>query len=124
MVSISERYPRTGFLKAADVKEADLILQIDYLELDRDFGASKAAKDVLIFSNDQRELVLNGATSHQIAKLHGDDSENWPGRWIALYLDPDVLNPSTGEKTGGIRVRDQVPAHGNGNEAPNDEVPF
>jgi hypothetical protein len=116
MVSMNERYPRTGFLTAADVRDGDLILQIGRVDLDRDFGAAKARKDVVVFRNDGRELVLNGPNARQIEKLHGD-SDDWPGKWISLFLDKTVENPRTGEK-GGVRVGPTVPAvAGNGSEA-------
>jgi hypothetical protein len=136
MVDINERYPKSGLFSAKnwDAEEGDLDLQIDHLELDRDFGADKVPKDVLIFRNDGRELVLNGVNARQIMKLHGKETDNWSGRWIALYLDPDVEYKG---QRGGIRVRDQVPPRGgNGAQretaqpasppAPplNDEIPF
>ena len=110
----TDRYPRSGLFSAKnwDPEDGDLDLQIDHLELDRWFGDDKPNKDVLHFKNDGRELVLNGITGRVIAKLHGDESDNWQGKWITLYLDPDV--EFRGNK-GGIRVRDQVPSTGGGN---------
>jgi hypothetical protein len=114
MVSINDRYPKSGLFSAKnwDPEVGDLDLQIDHLELDRWFGDDKPVKDVLHFKNDGRELVLNGITGRQIAKLHGNESDDWAGRWITLYLDPTV--EFQGNK-GGIRVRDRVPAIGSGN---------
>jgi hypothetical protein len=114
MVNINDRYPKSGFFSAKnwDPEDGDLDLQIDHLELDRWFGDDKPNKDVLHFKNDGRELVLNVLTGRQIAKLHGNESDNWQGKWITLYLDPDV--EFRGNK-GGIRVRDRMPAIGGGN---------
>jgi hypothetical protein len=114
MVDINGRYPKSGLFSAKnwDPEDGDLDLQIDHLELDRDFGYDKASKDVLHFRNDGRELALNGITGRTIAKLHGSESDNWVGRWITLYLDQTV--EFQGNK-GGIRVRDRVPSIGGGN---------
>jgi hypothetical protein len=76
MVSIDDRYPKSGLFSAKnwDPEDGDLDLQIDHLELDRWFGDSRPNKDVLHFKNDGRELVLNGITGRAIAKLHGNES--------------------------------------------------
>ena len=116
MVSIDDRYPKSGLFSAKnwDPEDGDLDLQIDHLELDRWFGDNKPNKDVLHFKNDGRELVLNGITGRAIAKLHGNESDNWADRWITLFLDPTV--EFQGNK-GGIRVRDRAPSIGGGNGA-------
>ena len=130
MVSMSERYPKKGFIKADDVQGGDLILQIATVSLGERIGSGKSG-DVVRFGNDGRALILNYTNAHAIAALHGDDDRDWPSKWIALYLDPDV--EYDGKREGGVRVRNFVPQPGNGSVQPqlqstskvmDDEIPF
>jgi hypothetical protein len=102
MTSINERYPRKGFLGAEDVKEGNLTLRIAGVALDESIGNGKYA-DVLRFFDDGRTLTLNHTNAHAIAKLHGDNADEWPGKWVTFYFDPDVEYQN--KKVGGIRVR-------------------
>jgi hypothetical protein len=112
MASINERFPKKGLFSAKTWEQpGDLVLTIDYFIAGEQVGSS--FKDVVHFANDARSLALNDANAHAIAKLHGDDTDGWCGKQVVLYLDPDV--EFAGQKTGGIRVRDQVPSPtGNG----------
>jgi hypothetical protein len=131
MPKISELYPATGFLKAKDVEHGELHLQIDRVDWERPVGNGKT-RNVVCFRNDGRELPLNAINARTIAKLHGDEGDNWSGCWITLFYDATVENPQTGEK-GGVRVRDRTPESGTqGMTAPrpsvrdelDDEIPF
>jgi hypothetical protein len=110
MPSINERYPKRGFLTAKDVEDGDLTLRIASVAWDENIGNGKT-KDVVRFFEDGRELALNAINARRIAKLHGDEANNWRGCWITLYLDPDV--EYQGQKQPGIRVREQMPARDN-----------
>src|SRR5215831_10664522 len=105
MPSFTDRYPATGWFKADDLRgQGDLVLQIDYVELDVSLG--NQLKDIVHFTNDQRRLVLNKPVGSMIAKLHGDEINNWGEKWIALFCDETV--EWEGHK-GGVRVRPKVP---------------
>src|SRR5262249_17821058 len=78
MVSINERFRKTGFIKASDLMDGDLTLTIESFMLDQQIGEGKWG-DVLTFT-DGRRLVLKETNAHQIAALLGDDSDKWPGR--------------------------------------------
>ena len=57
-----------------------------------------------------RPLVVNATNRKTLRKLFkGVTAEILEGKKIKLYIDPTVRNPSTGEKDGGIRIRDYVP---------------
>jgi hypothetical protein len=117
-ISINERYGST-FLTAQDVETGELILRIAYLELDADVKGK--IKDLLHFADDDRSLVLNPTNARQIARLHGDNPDNWRGKWITLHYDPDVMYQD--QKVGGIRVRNTVPATPAGSNGPLPEPP-
>jgi hypothetical protein len=110
MTSINERFPRKGFLGAEDVKEGDLTLQIAGVSWDENISNGKYG-DVLRFVDDGRTLTLNHTNAHAIAKLHGDNADEWHSKWVTFYFDPDVVYQ--GKIVGGIRVRDKK-TDGNG----------
>ena len=135
MASINDRYPASGFLKAADLRDRDdLIVQIDRVDLDVEINGK--LRDIVRFRNDGRSLALNQPVGQMIAKLCGDDTDDWPGKWIALFCDESIEYMG---HVGGVRVRPTIPAAGNGptqsmappREAPkprrqdlDDEIPF
>lgn len=133
MPSVNDRFPESGHFSAKTWNNAgDLNLQIAYVAYDATIGFDKTA-DVVHFTNDGRTLPLNQTTAHAIARIHGEEMDNWRGKWIALYLDPDV--EYRGQKTGGIRAR-EVAGNGSGaavivppkqppqKPAYDDEIPF
>jgi hypothetical protein len=135
MPTVDERYPQKGYFSAKNWSEADdLVLEIAYVAYDEHIGSSKF-RDVIHFANDGRALPLIDATARAIAKIHGKEMDDWRGKTISLFLDPDV--EYEGKKTGGIRVREQAPTQttvgGNGTETArtaqppasfDDEIPF
>jgi hypothetical protein len=112
MPSVNDRFPESGFFSAKNWnKSGDLNLQIAYVAYDASCGFDKTA-DVVHFTNDERTLALNQTTARAIACIHGEEMDEWRGKWITLYLDPGV--EYQGKRTGGIRVREVV---GNGGGA-------
>jgi len=108
MVSISEKYPQTGILRASDLEGGDLVVQISHIELDVELGNNSGKfVDLVRFTNSEQSLSLNPTNARTIASLHGDESDLWPSKWITLFKDPTV---KFGEaEVGGVRVRPRVP---------------
>ena len=129
MASISELYPRRGFLNAEDVEHGDLVLQIASFEKNGKIGHNRTG-NILHFANDERTLVLNHTNAHMVAALYGDETDAWSGKWITLFYDPTVTYGD--EIKPGIRVRSFVPQAGDGSALPtakpkpslDDEIPF
>jgi hypothetical protein len=123
MASISERFPATGNFRADDLKLGDLDLQIADVKLDVSISSS-AYGDVVTFGNDERRLIMNVTVARQIAALHGDETDDWPGKWVTLFYDSSVK--FNDEIVGGIRVRPVVPnlPEGNGSTRPKPKPPL
>jgi hypothetical protein len=124
MPSIAQRYGKRPFFKADF--DGDLVLQIAGVDLDQQLGSKHV--DIVSFTNDDRRLVLNQSTALQIAELHGDDCDDWPGKWIVLFRDDTVEyeNKNGARKIGGVRVRPSIPDE---NKYPaknlmDDEIPY
>lgn len=109
MVSVSGKYasPSKQLFKAADLQGGDLVLQLDYVEFDHQLGSSGEYVDFVHFTNDEHVLSLNATNAHAIAALHGDETDEWPSGWIAIFHDPTVKFED--RVTGGVRVRPYVP---------------
>lgn len=77
----------------------------------------KEDKDVIAFAeekvpgiNQVRPLIVNATNRKMLKRLyHKVDAETLVGKRIQLYVEHNVRDPSTGDKTDGIRVRAVIP---------------
>ena len=78
----------------------------------------KEQKDVITFREESvngiknvRPLIVNSTNRKTLRKLYkAVTAENLEGKRVQLYLDPNVRDPSTGDKIDGIRIRQRVPS--------------
>lgn len=79
----------------------------------------KEVKNVLTFVEESvpgivgevRPLIVNSTNRQTLKKLYGQVTANaLEGKKIQLYIEHGVRNPSNGELTDGIRIRDKKPA--------------
>ena len=78
----------------------------------------KENKDVIAFKEETvpgikkvRPLVCNATNRKTLRKLYKSvTADNLVGKRIQLYIDHKVRDPSSGEMTDGIRIRDRKPA--------------
>src|SRR5580765_680080 len=62
-------------------------------------------KDILHFTDQRvKPLVLNVTNKRVIIAAYGDESDDWNGQPIEVYVDNSVTN-SRGQMVGGVRVR-------------------
>ena len=60
--------------------------------------------------NQVRPLVVNSTNRKTLRKLYkGTSADALVGKKIKLYLEPNVRDPSTGDKVDGIRIRSIIP---------------
>lgn len=106
MAKLSEMFP-SRYLKAADCDESDLVLTVREIKSEA-VGQGKDAEDkyVLYFEETEKGLVLNKTNSNTIAKLYGDDTDDWEGKKIALFATEVEFQ---GVMSLGIRVRARTP---------------
>src|SRR3990167_8592081 len=67
----------------------------------------KANKYLFRFVGKRKAWLSGPVTQATIAAMYGPYLEQWVGKRIALYVDPDVMMGR--DKTGGIRVRPMIP---------------
>ena len=79
----------------------------------------KEVKNVIVFAEekvngvigDVRPLIVNSTNRQTLKKLYGQVTANaLEGKKIQLYIEHGVRNPSNGELTDGIRIRDKKPS--------------
>lgn len=61
--------------------------------------------------NQVRPLVVNSTNRKTLRKLYkATSAEALVGKKIQLYLEPNVRDPSTGDRVDGIRIRPKIPS--------------
>jgi hypothetical protein len=96
-----EAFP-SRFFKAEDVKDRPVIVTIAGV-MTAQIGQPPKEKQVMLFEDSKKHLVVNSTNWDAIAEITGeDDSDLWPGHRIALV--PARVDFG-GKKVDGIRVR-------------------
>lgn len=87
----------------------------------------KEVKNVIVFAEekangiigDVRPMIVNSTNRQTLKKLYKQVTANaLEGKKIQLYIEHNVRNPSNGEMTDGIRIRDSIPKDGKVKAAP------
>ena len=86
----------------------------------------KEVKNVLTFVEETvpgipevRPMIVNSTNRQMLKKLYKQVTANaLEGKKVQLYIEHNVRNPSNGEMTDGIRIRDIVPKEGKARPAP------
>ncbi len=104
---LNEMFP-SRFLKASDIDDgADMVLTIDSLKMETlGQGRDSQEKWVVFFKETAKGLVLNKTNTNVIAKLYGDDTDEWAGCKVALFATEVQFKD---EMVLSIRVRTRVP---------------
>jgi hypothetical protein len=90
--------------------EGEVVVTIDRVVLEsfRDPRTRvEARKPVMYFQRAKRGLIVNRTNWRAVADLYGDESDNWPGKRIALV---GVMVDAYGKQTRAVRVRPVRPA--------------
>ncbi len=116
------------FLKAADVEEmADEETQTAVVMIDRvtmeEIGSDQQQKPVMFFRGIEPGLVLNKTNANTLAKLIGNDTDEWAGKGIGLFTTEVDFQ---GQQVLSIRVRMKLPKQRKSvaETADTDEVPI
>jgi len=97
------------FLKQTDVGRGVLgtIQKCLQMNVNKE-GADPELKWCLVFSEIEKPLVLNATNIQLCEKICGsDDTDDWVGKRVVLYTDPNVSYQ--GKLIGGIRIRAPKP---------------
>jgi hypothetical protein len=107
-MKLNEMYP-SKYLKAADFAEDEVkTLTVRNVEMElMGQDNEQETKPVLFFrEKDVKPFVCNRTNGQIIGSLYGDESDEWIGKRVYLYVT-DV--PSFGKMQPGIRVKAKIP---------------
>jgi hypothetical protein len=96
------------FLSKEDLDTETFVVTISEVKIES-LRSNRGDEDkyVLYFKErDFKPMVLNVLNRRRIIAVYGDESDDWTGRAIEIYVDPNV--EMGGEIVGGIRVK--IPA--------------
>jgi hypothetical protein len=101
MPKVSEMI-ESKFLRKEDVDE-DIVVSIKGVSLENMPGEEGKQRWVLAFRELPKGLVLNATTIRVLEKAFGQHSDDWAGKRVTLFVDPNVS--FKGQVVGGLRLR-------------------
>jgi hypothetical protein len=98
----------TIWLASEDVGlDVELTVKILDVELHKnvkfDGGRTEEKVPALKFERQEKHMILNSTNRKMLVRLFGMDTKDWRGKWVALYVDPEVK--MAGQKVNGLRIR-------------------
>lgn len=119
-MKLSDAFP-SKFLKADDLNDQDWTVTISKVTTDL-IGQGENAQQKLIvhFTEMDKGFVLNVTNAKTIAKLYGDDTDDWIGNRITIWPNHDV--EFKGEIVSAIRVRSRKPGAGSVRLVPSNNI--
>lgn len=93
---------QSKFLRKEDFEE-DRVMTIKNVKLEDMPGDDGQQKWVLYFREEAKGMALNVTTIRVLEQAFGDDSDQWIGNKVKVYVDPNVS--FGGRVVGGLRLR-------------------
>ncbi len=118
---------QSKFLRKEDFDE-DQILTIANTKLEPMQGNAAETRWVLYFREMPKGMVLNTTSIRVLEKAFGDDSDDWNGKKVKVYVDPNVS--FQGRVVGGLRLmpprstKEAPKAAPSATEEFDDDIPF
>lgn len=105
MPSLHDMYP-SKYLSAHDIPEEGVVVTIDDVIMEK--MQDGVLKPLISFKEHtiEKGMICNKTNATTIAKLYGDDTDEWIGARITLY---PTETPMNGEMKACIRVRSKKP---------------
>lgn len=120
----NEPLPRDSEYMGADDLDSTVepVLTIKHLYRGKvTLSRGKEVKNVIVFAEEKaagiigevRPMIVNATNRQMLKKLYKQvTAAALEGKKIQLYIEHNVRNPSNGEMTDGIRIRDFIPKDG------------
>lgn len=117
MANINDAFP-SKYLKAADLDGKPALYKMDRAAFET-IGNDRRL--ILYFESQEKGMVLNKTNASNIAKLYGDDTDEWSGQEIVLF---EAMVDFKGETVPAIRVRGPKKPSAKKPAQLDDEIPF
>lgn len=83
------------YIKAEDLpEEVEVTIKSCQMEELQGVDGKKQEKGILYFVGVDKGLVLNATNFDRIADQHGDDTDNWGGKKVTLFAEPEARSES------------------------------
>lgn len=107
MPKISEEFS-SNWLKSADLNGKETVVTINSIEIEsfKEEDGTKKKKVILAFDELDQKLIVNTTNRDVLVELYGDDTDDWVGQKISLYVTKTTF---AGKRVDGLRIRDRVP---------------
>lgn len=100
----SEAFP-TKYLSKDDIKAPTVGIIDNVINETLGSGDDQEVKPVMYFkSGIEKPIVINNTNWINVESVYGDDSDNWIGKPIEAWVDPNVS--FGGKRIGGLRLRE------------------
>lgn len=99
-MNIDAAFP-SKYLKGADLNGKTVRVTIERMEIEEVGDGDR--KPVLYFAGKDKGLALNRINADTISSSFGHETDDWAGKIIEIYFDPNVYYGP--KKVGGLRVR-------------------
>ena len=105
MPTLNDLFP-SKHLSAVDLGVIDHAVQIKAIVPEEEVGVQKDVRPILFFNEFSKGLVLNRTNAKRIAKLYGEELNEWIGRRITIYPSECDFKDTV---VACIRVRQDAP---------------
>jgi hypothetical protein len=114
-IKMSQAFP-SKYLKAADLHGKTPTVIIERVEMGKMEGDDGESKPIVYFKKAVKGLVLNKTNATKLTAAYGDDTDNWIGQPVTLFM---AYVEFKGETVEAIRLRiPSVPKRANSPQAP------
>ena len=102
-------FTESAVIRFADIGTRSATVKIVRVEAGEIIGAgAKTSKRPMIYiEGKEKPIAGNASICRAIEGMYGPTVEDWAGKLITIYGDPNVM--FGGERVGGIRVRPTIP---------------
>lgn len=73
------------FLKCSDLDGQSKTLEIQRVEFEEVGQGDEAEHKYVLYTSDEKPLVLNKCNTESLIDAHGNESEEWAGKYIEAY---------------------------------------
>lgn len=105
-MNVNDLFP-SRWLCGDDLGGKQVTVAIDKFSMEEVFNKNQTEMvPTVSFQKAKKGLILNKTNAFIIAKLHGPDTDAWPGKRVTLYAKTVY---AFGEEHNAVRVSDKMP---------------
>ena len=99
-MKISQAFP-SDYIRSSDLNGREVRVVIKKVKIE-EVGREKEERPVIYFEGKEKGMVLNKTNANAIATAFGDDTDDWTGGEVILYV---AMTEYQGKSIEGLRVK-------------------